>query len=79
MKQMLKPMSLSQLNAYQGPVWVEFMQFTSANGWQDGVMSALLWSERVFNGFTRHEYGKLWRCWEKKPSLKERAFAPWGG
>jgi hypothetical protein len=74
---MIKPLTVKQLSVHQGAVWVEFRQFTSANGWKEGLIEALFWTDRVFAGLTRSEYLVEWRCWERKPSLKERAFAPW--
>lgn len=76
-KPMQKPLTLHQLSIHQGKMWVEFKEFSSANGWQDGLVETLFWTDKVFEGFKRCEYLVHWRCWASRPTDEEREAAAW--
>ena len=76
-KRLFKPLTLTEVLAHEGRVWIEFRVFTTANGWVDGVAEAMSWVDRAYKGMRNPEYGAHYRMWPCKPTEEERAAAPW--
>ena len=77
-KPLRKPMTLTQANSYQDPVWIEFRHFGEANGWRAGLHDALKWASRIYRGLKSVPlFGVHYRVWAFRPTNEERAAAPW--
>lgn len=73
-----KPMTLTEANSCQDPVWIEFRHFESANGWREGLSDALWWASRVYRGLnSTPRFGVHYKIWAFCPTDEERAAAPW--
>lgn len=77
-KPLRKPMTLTEANSCQDPVWIEFKIFDTANGWRSGMCDALHWASRVYKGLqTVPQFGVHYRIWAFRPTAEEREAAPW--
>lgn len=77
-KSMQKPLTLTEANSYQDPVWIEFKVFKEASGWRDGLCDALNWAHRVYRDLNREaEFMAHYRLWRHRPTDEERAAAKW--
>lgn len=77
-KPMQKPLTLTEANSYQEPLWIEFRDFKEANGWRDGLCDALNWAHRVYKDLKREaEFMVHYRLWRHKPTDEERSAAAW--
>lgn len=77
-KPMQKPLTLTEANSYQDPLWIEFKVFKEANGWRDGLCDALNWAHRVYRDFKREAVFMVdYRLWRHRPSEEEREAAAW--
>lgn len=77
-KPMQKPLTLTQANSYQDPMWIEFKVFKEASGWRDGLCDALNWAHRVYRDFNREaEFMVHYRLWRHRPTDEEREAAAW--
>lgn len=77
-KPMQKPLTLTQANSYQDPMWIEFKVFKEASGWMDGLCDALNWAHRVYKDFKREAvFMEDYRLWRHRPTDEEREAAAW--
>jgi hypothetical protein len=77
-KPMQKPLTLTQANSYQDPMWIEFRVFKEASGWRDGLCDALNWAHRVYRDLNREaEFMAHYRLWRHRPTDEERSAAAW--
>ena len=77
-KPMQKPMTLTEANSYQDPLWIEFRVFKEASGWMDGLCDALNWAHRVYKDFKREAvFMDDYRLWRHRPTDEEREAAAW--
>lgn len=77
-KPMQKPMTLTEANSYQDPLWIEFRVFKEASGWMDGLCDALNWAHRVYKDFKREAvFMEDYRLWRHRPTDEERGAAAW--
>lgn len=77
----LKPMTLEEVKG-ANRAWIEVM----AEGWdvqfvemfkrRGGVVFQTPGSEQWY-GVLYDDYGRTWRCWERKPTDEERSAAEW--
>lgn len=72
-----KPMTLEEANKSDHPVWMEFKDYRTANGWQEGMYSALHWVARVYAGLKNPVFGVHYRPWAFKPTDEEMDAAAW--
>lgn len=73
-----KPLTLTEANSYQDPVWIEFKVFKEASGWRDGLCDALNWAHRVYCDLNREaEFMAHYRLWRHRPTDEEREAAAW--
>lgn len=77
-KPMQKPLTLTEANSYQDPMWIEFKVFKEASGWRDGLCDALNWAHRVYRDLNREaEFMVHYRLWRHRPTDEEREAAAW--
>ena len=77
-KPMQKPLTLTEANSYQDPMWIEFKVFKEASGWRDGLCDALNWAHRVYRDLNREaEFMVHYRLWRHRPTDEERSAAAW--
>lgn len=77
-KPMQKPLTLTQANSYQDPMWIEFKVFKEASGWRDGLCDALNWAHRVYRDLNREaEFMVHYRLWRHRPTDEEMEAAAW--
>lgn len=77
-KPMQKPLTLTEANSYQDPMWIEFKVFKEASGWRDGLCDALNWAHRVYRDLNREaEFMVHYRLWRHRPTNEERSAAAW--
>ena len=77
-KPMQKPLTLTEANSYQDPVWIEFKVFKEASGWRDGLCDALNWAHCVYRDLNREaEFMVHYRLWRHRPTDEERSAAAW--
>ena len=77
-KAIQKPLTLTEANSYQDPMWIEFKVFKEASGWRDGLCDALNWAHRVYRDLNREaEFMVHYRLWRHRPTDEERAAAKW--
>ena len=77
-KPMQKPLTLTEANSYQDPLWIEFRVFKEASGWMDGLCDALNWANRVYKDFKREAvFMEDYRLWRHRPTDEEREAAAW--
>lgn len=73
--------AFKELMKYEGTVFVEFREFSTANCYRDGVSEALWWIERLVKhyGFKIRLFceGKDWRMWTSKPSKEQMELVGW--
>jgi hypothetical protein len=73
-----KPLTLTEANSYQDPMWIEFKVFKEASGWRDGLCDALNWAHRVYRDLNREaEFMVHYRLWRHRPTDEERSAAAW--
>lgn len=77
----IKPMALEEVKG-ANRAWIEVMaegwdvQFVEMNKRSGGVVYQTPGSEQLY-GVLYDDYGKTWRCWDSKPTEKERSAAEW--
>ena len=71
------PMTLNEANKCEDPVWIEFRNFSEANGWRAGMYDALHWASRVYADMSAPEFGADYRTWLCRPTGEECAAAAW--
>ena len=77
-KPLHKPLTLTEANSYQEPLWIEFKDFKEANGWREGLCDALNWAHRVYKDFKHEaEFMVHYRLWRHKPTDEESSAAAW--
>ena len=77
-KPIQKPLTLTQANSYQDPMWIEFKVFKEASGWRDGLCDALNWAHRVYRDLNREaEFMVHYRLWRHRPTYEEMEAAAW--
>ena len=77
-KPMQKPLTLTEANSYQEPLWIEFRDFKEANGWREGLCDALNWAHRVYRDLSREaEFMVHYRLWRHRPTDEEREASSW--
>lgn len=77
-KPMQKPLTLTEANSYQDPMWIEFKVFKEASGWRDGLCDALNWAHRVYRDLNREaEFMVHYRLWRHRPTDEEREASAW--
>lgn len=75
---LLKPMTLEEVDEHvrsndANPLWIEDKTGYPSDEW---ILAATVWQMcKIMRN--RDEYGKTWRCWERKPTDEERSAAEW--
>lgn len=79
----IKPMTLEEVWKQEDPVWVEgkngalyigdfYASMSAKNGWDVQTLGSAK-PQLILED----DYGKNWRCWERKPTDEERSAAEW--
>lgn len=82
-----RPMMLKEVKAHctkgpdAEPLWVEFRKKCTIPRWSfatiaPGVFDRPVLSEWIATGRSK-EYGKVWRCWPRKPTPEQMAAVEW--
>lgn len=74
----LKPMTLEEVDEHvrsndANPLWIEDKTGYPSDEW---ILAATVWQMCKIM-INRDEYGKTWRCWERRPTDEERRAAEW--
>lgn len=77
-KPMRKPLTITEANLYQDPVWIEFRYFAEASMWRAGLCDALNWAKRIYRGLqSTPQFGVHYRIWAFRPTIEECEATPW--
>lgn len=83
----MRPLTLEELKAHCAkgrdaePLWTEFREECAISRWIFAVIPPDVFDRPVLSEWIatdrREKYGKVWRCWPRKPTPEQMAAAEW--
>ena len=80
----LKPMTLEKATGAEDPVWFEstgnvlcVCDCVFTPDMDGGAVEVYMMGRKGYSLLLSRQYGKTWRCWERKPTDEERSEAEW--